>query len=181
MQKKKEDCKVFFFSKWINKIWSWKMTTLSFFCLFVLTFLLWKLKEGTIMNKTTLSCQTSTTPRWKGHAATDWFVLRREDVGWDGMKGWSDERVKIMNDPAFFFLSPKHVNSRCDECSVKKGEHATCVLLMFTGLYPFGFLQTGVKGSFTCMCVNVSVCLCVCVCVFRLVRVKCMERTWQCG
>ena len=34
---------------------------------------------------------------------------------------------------------------------------------------------------YVCKCkrVFVCVCVCVCVCVFRLVRVKCMERTWQ--
>lgn len=91
----------------------------------------------------------------------------RPHGGGEVMKG-----VTIMNDPRL-----ERAESRCDECSVKK--RRTCNMCAFD-VHRFVSIWFPTDRSkrlihlFACKCKCV---FCVCVCVFRLVRVKCVERT----
>lgn len=91
----------------------------------------------------------------------------RPHGGGEVMKG-----VTIMNDPRL-----ERADSRCDECGVKK--RRTCNMCAFD-VHRFVSIWFPTDRSkrlihlFVCKCKCV---FCVCVCVFRLVRVKCVERT----
>lgn len=134
--------------------------------IFCFTFLLWKLRtQGRHHHEqSTLSNLDNSSVK---RTCSNWLVcVRSEDGGWRHMEGWSGSDSEN-NEWSCCFI-PQDANNQCDECNVKwkeRGEHATCAFNV-RGSYPFGFLQTGVKGSFTCLRVNVCVCVHVCVVVF---------------
>lgn len=46
---------------------------------------------------------------------------------------------------------PQEDNSKCDQCSVGDVKKTNMQHVLVMCLYPFGFLQTGGKGSFICL------------------------------
>lgn len=78
--------------------------------------------------------------------------------------------MTVMNNPAVLHLNMTIRRDKCGGC--KEIEHARCVLSMCPRFVSIWFLQTGGKGSITCLCTRMCVCVFFRQCLVCLKEVK---------